>query len=55
MKLSLVEYPTIEYTEKGKTKSGIVVNVEDIPMLSDERWMQLTNTTEQKALRTRIK
>lgn len=41
MKIS--DYPVIEYTE---TRDGQLVPVLDIPMMSDERWEQITDGKE---------
>lgn len=49
MKINGIDYPVI-----GETKSlvtGTMVPILDIPMMSDERWKELTSTPEQIELR----
>lgn len=46
MKVNGIDYPVI-----GMAKLGCEVPLLDIPMMSDERWMELTNTPEQIELR----
>ena len=50
MILSSTSYPTIQCGGS----IGVLVSVEDIPMMSDEHWNRLTNTSEQKKLREKF-
>ena len=48
----------IDYPEIGEVKSerlGRVIPILDIPMMSDEKWKELTNTPEQRERRRRVK
>ena len=49
MKVNGIDYPVIGMAKLEKL--GCEVPLLDIPMMSDERWMELTNTPEQIELR----
>lgn len=51
MILGSTSYPTIQCDDS----TGIIVPVENIPMMSDEHWRKLTNTPNQKKLRKKLK
>lgn len=46
MIVSGVDYPVIDEV-KSEELGGIIVPILDIPMMSDERWIELTETPEQ--------
>ena len=49
MKVNGIDYPVIGMAKLEKL--GCEVPLLDIPMMSNERWMELTNTPEQIELR----
>ena len=49
MKVNGIDYPVIRMAKLENL--GCEVPLLDIPMMSDERWMELTNTPEQIELR----
>lgn len=46
MNINGIDYPVIDEV-RVEELGGIIVPIVDIPMMSDERWVELTNMPEQ--------